>query len=224
MKALKVISLDDDKEFGSILKLKLRPPHYHLTLTHRSDEFLNKLAAESYDLILLDRNLGDDTLSGLAVLEHLRGQLDIKCPIFILSHFDDFKGIQDALELGADDYLTKPIDDFLFENKLKSFIHSELPHSLTRVPPQQSEIDLSAHTKIIEVNELGLKVDSPFFIRKSTPVKMSGPFIRDVLMKEVVSMSVGSSQIQKSRYLMHLDFDPEDKGLQDTLRAWLLAP
>lgn len=224
MKPLKVLSLDDDKEFGVLLTFKLKSPRFDLTLTQRSDDFLKKLEAQSFDLILLDRNLGDDTLSGLAVLEHLRSNLKLSCPIFILSHFDDFKGIQDALELGADDYLTKPIDDFLFEAKLKSFTGSDLPSSLTRVPPQQSEIELSAFTHIIEINELGFIVDSPFFIRKSSYIKLTGAFISEVLKRDFINISVGSSQIQKNRYLMHLDFDPEDRELQESLRAWLLSP
>lgn len=224
MKTLKVISLDDDKEFGALLRIKLKAPRYELTLTHQSDDFLQKIRAQTYDLILLDRNLGEDPLSGLGVLEHIRTNLNLSSPVFIISNFDDFTGIQDALELGADDYLTKPIDNFIFEAKLKSFFGSDLSPSLTRVPPQQSEIELSAFSKIVEINELGIIVDSPFFIRKSSYIKMSGAFIKEVLKRDSLNVSVGSSQIQKNRYLMHLDFDPEDKELQENLRAWLLRP
>lgn len=68
------------------------------------EEALRRVEEGRFDLILLDIMMKG--LSGLEVCRQIRGRVD--CPILFLSAKDSVKDIVKGLDLGADDYLTKP--------------------------------------------------------------------------------------------------------------------
>ena len=75
-----------------------------VTAVRSGEEALRRVEEGRFDLILLDIMMKG--LSGLEVCRQIRGQVD--CPILFLSAKDSVKDIVKGLDLGADDYLTKP--------------------------------------------------------------------------------------------------------------------
>jgi len=68
---------------------------------------LTDIHRESYDLLILDWELPES--SGIEVLRHVREQGDWQTPILFMTNRDNEQDIVHALELGADDYLPKPV-------------------------------------------------------------------------------------------------------------------
>lgn len=102
--AEKILLVDDD---GSILLLVsdfLAEKGLRVTTARSGEEALELLAAERFDLILLDIMM--QGISGLDVCRRVRSQVD--CPILFLSAKDTVSDVVNGLGLGADDYLTKP--------------------------------------------------------------------------------------------------------------------
>lgn len=100
-----ILAVDDEQPIRKLLRTGLAAEGYSVVEARNGREALDMLATTPPDLILLDLGLPD--LSGLDLLARWRAEaLDL--PIIILSSRNDETGIVRALELGADDYVTKP--------------------------------------------------------------------------------------------------------------------
>src|SRR5687767_4900281 len=101
---MKILAVDDDLELLGLISFALRQAGYLVIQATDGSEALQALDREQPDLVILDVNL--PRLNGFEVVRRIREQVDT--PIMMLtvrgSEEDEVKG----LDLGADDYLTKP--------------------------------------------------------------------------------------------------------------------
>lgn len=103
---MRIALLEDEVEHAERTTLLLRNAGHQVEAFRRGTALIKELHGEPYDLIMLDWEIPD--LSGLEVLETIRGQLAIGAPVVFLTHRDDEADIVRALEAGADDFLIKP--------------------------------------------------------------------------------------------------------------------
>ncbi|RWC15628.1 response regulator transcription factor [Mesorhizobium sp.] len=100
-----ILVVDDEPPIRKLLRVGLGSQGYTVSEASNAKAAIELLQTERPDLILLD--LGLPGMTGLELLGKWRGEgLDI--PVVILSSRTDEAGIVSALELGADDYVTKP--------------------------------------------------------------------------------------------------------------------
>jgi two-component system OmpR family response regulator len=100
----KVLVVEDDKTLQEVLKFNLAREGYDVILATGGNQALNKARLECPALIILDIMLPE--LSGFEVCRILRRESDV--PIVMLTARDDEIDKVTGLDLGADDYLTKP--------------------------------------------------------------------------------------------------------------------
>lgn len=101
-----ILLIEDDKSICSFITTALSGNGYHITSAYTGKEGLNLASADLPDIILLDLGLPD--IDGCQVLKQMRDWSDI--PIIVISARvnEDDKVL--ALDLGADDYVTKPFN------------------------------------------------------------------------------------------------------------------
>ena len=100
----KILLVDDDVSILLLVSDVLEEKGLEVTAVRSGEEALRRVEQGRFDLILLDIMMKG--LSGLEVCRQIRGRVD--CPILFLSAKDSVKDIVKGLDLGADDYLTKP--------------------------------------------------------------------------------------------------------------------
>lgn len=98
--------LEDDSQQAALLRLWLGGAGYRCALFGSAGEFRKRLGSEAVDLLLLDWNLPDST--GLEVLEWIRHSPNADLPVVFLTARSEEGDIVEALQAGADDYVTKP--------------------------------------------------------------------------------------------------------------------
>lgn len=103
-----ILVVEDDADINNLLAKMLRQADYQVTQVYSGSEAALRLEHESPDLILLDLMLPG--MSGEALLEKLRGELDCDAPVIILSAKTAVGDKVGLLKLGADDYITKPFE------------------------------------------------------------------------------------------------------------------
>ncbi len=226
MTPLKLLSLDDDVDFAQLLKARLKAPEFQLTLCHTAKDFLRLLQAQSFDLVLLDVNLAPGEPTGPQLLDVLRQRLKLSTPVIMLSHLDERSGIEACLELGADDYVTKPLDEVLLKSKIHHLLHDPTRDfdqlHVGRVPLQQGQGQLKTGVKLLSISELGLRLQAPCFVRKGALVTLKGPWPADLALPEQIKVSVSKSELGGlGQYLLTLDFDPADEECLSKVRAYL---
>lgn len=101
---MKALVVDDDRVLADVVAFTLRREGFQIILAYDGEAALQRWTEEQPDLIVLDVNL--PKLDGFAVCRRIREQADT--PILLLTVRDEEDDIVHGLELGADDYITKP--------------------------------------------------------------------------------------------------------------------
>ncbi len=100
----KILVVDDEKPIADILKFNLKKEDYSVEVAYDGEEALTRAQEEDPDLIILDIMLPEK--DGFTVCRQLRQNSDV--PILMLTAKEDEVDKVLGLELGADDYVTKP--------------------------------------------------------------------------------------------------------------------
>ena len=101
---LKILIADDDADLREILAFSLRREGFEVILARDGYEALAQVAVEQPDLVVLDVTMPE--MDGFEVCRQLRKESSI--PIIMLTARGDDENIVLGLDLGADDYVTKP--------------------------------------------------------------------------------------------------------------------
>jgi DNA-binding response OmpR family regulator len=102
---MSILLADDDLHLATFLSKSLESEGYSVHTALNEDSVLSELQRQSYKLIILDLNFGQT--DGLKLLEKLRGE-GLEIPVMVLSARNRVSDRIRSLNLGADDYITKP--------------------------------------------------------------------------------------------------------------------
>jgi two-component system KDP operon response regulator KdpE len=141
-KPLTVLVVDDEPPIRRFLRTSLTAAGNRIVTAENAAEALKALTAEKPDLVILDLGLPDK--SGLEVIAEIRRSSAV--PIIVLSARDDERTKVEALDLGADDYVSKPFGmaelmarlraalrhAFQAQGELPAFVSGELAVDLVR--------------------------------------------------------------------------------------------
>jgi DNA-binding response OmpR family regulator len=113
-----ILLVDDEDSVQKLLAYPLERDGYRVIPARDGEEALSRFAAEKVDLVVLDIML--PRLDGLEVCKRLRSQSSV--PIIMLTARDDELDKVLGLELGADDYVTKPFSIREFRSRVKALL------------------------------------------------------------------------------------------------------
>ncbi|RBP49253.1 response regulator transcription factor [Arenicella xantha] len=104
---MRIVILEDDRDQADLLVAWLQEAGHLCDVFNDGNAFIRAYSKESYDLVLLDWMV--PSLSGIEVLQHLRSQLDPVVPVVFITQRNAEEDIVEALEAGADDFMSKPV-------------------------------------------------------------------------------------------------------------------
>jgi two-component system alkaline phosphatase synthesis response regulator PhoP len=103
----RILVVDDEEDILELVRYNLAKEGYHVTGTLSGEEALKKVRYETFDIIVLDLMLPG--IDGLEVTKRLKASEKTRnIPIIMLTAKGEEADIVTGLELGADDYITKP--------------------------------------------------------------------------------------------------------------------
>jgi DNA-binding response OmpR family regulator len=100
-----LLLIEDNVKLSENIRLTLEKENYHVEAALDGEAGYEKASVNHYDLIILDLMLPG--MNGFSVLESLR-KIGLKTPVLVLSALSEVDDKVKALDLGSDDYLTKP--------------------------------------------------------------------------------------------------------------------
>lgn len=116
---MRLLLVEDDVDLAEVLAASLRQSGHGVDWVVSGTEAERMLQSDEFDLILLDLNLPGK--NGLEVLRGLRSRKQ-PVPVLILSARDETEDRVRGLDLGADDYLTKPFDLSELEARVRALL------------------------------------------------------------------------------------------------------
>lgn len=135
----RILLVEDDPEITRLLRLHFDGAQYGLTSCTTSKEALKSLASGTYDLVLLDISLPDG--NGMEICKQLRAT-DTQTPVLMLTCHGDESDKVLALEIGADDYVTKPFGILELTARVKAVMRRSQQVSSLADPKEISVKDL----------------------------------------------------------------------------------
>ena len=130
-----LLIVDDEPNVASSLALLLARNGYQTTTVHSGQAALDALRTATFDLALLDLNLGHPLLDGMAVCREIRAR-PAYLPVIMLTVRDAAADKVIGLEVGADDYVTKPFDERELLARIRSTLRTVAAASQNRQTAQ----------------------------------------------------------------------------------------
>jgi len=229
--------LDDDREITQLLAGYLKGHGFRVSQLHHGAELFDLRATDPPLLVLLDLGLGDE--DGLAIARRLREHH--RCGLVIVTGRSDAVDKIVGLEVGADDYVTKPFDLRELVARIKAVLrrletHAPAPIATPEAPVRATlrfagwSLDTAARTLIspqqhavaLTTGEFDLlstfarhagRVLSRDFLLEATRGRESGPFDRTI-------------DVQVGRLRRKIETDPENPQIIKSVRGagYLFVP
>lgn len=155
---MKVLIVEDELSILKNVKEYLEKEDYICEEASNFDEGLSKINDYDYDCVLLDINLPGG--SGLKLLEHLK-ELNKMDGVIIISAKDSIQDKVRSLELGADDYLTKPFHLSELNARIKSLYRRKAFDGSNRLKLDNLTIDFAE--KSLKVRDIPVKLTKTEF-------------------------------------------------------------
>ena len=151
---LKILVIDDEPPIRKLLRMGLNTQGYDVLEAPNGKAGL-EILAQNPDLIILDLGLPD--VDGLELLRTIRGRKE-GVPIVVLSSRGDEAGKVQALDLGADDYVTKPfgMDELLA--RMRAALRHQLQVHGERPVFRAGDLSVDLVRRIVKVREQEIKL------------------------------------------------------------------
>jgi two-component system KDP operon response regulator KdpE len=151
---LKILVIDDEPPIRKLLRMGLGTQGYDILEAPNGKAALD-LLAQKPDLVILDLGLPD--IQGLELLRMIRGR-DESVPVVVLSSRGDEAGKVAALDLGADDYVTKPfgMDELLA--RLRAALRHQLQVHGERPVFRTGDLSVDLVRRIVKVADKEVKL------------------------------------------------------------------
>lgn len=221
-----VLAIDDDPFVCQALESVLSRFGLIVKTTSDPKEFIEHAERVKPDLLLVDLQIGD--VSGFDLIAKVRPLMPVSI-IIVISGSQEKSDIANALELGANDFILKPLNRTLLTSKLSLYLDTEhmkenRPES---VPFSDKSVNgtVSIDGKIEEVDELGMKILSPHLIPKGTVLKLGSSFLKQIGVTAphcLVSVTSTSYDADTELYSIYVEFEESENDIQQELRRWLI--
>ena len=152
----KILIVEDDPNFGSILKDYLRLHSYDVTLAKNGIEGLEKFKKISYDLCILDVMM--PFKDGFSLATDIRSANE-EIPLIFLTAKSLKEDVIRGFKIGADDYLIKPFDSEILLLKIKSLFKRKLSSNKNNI--DKLEYEFASYKYNSKFRELRYKNDKP---------------------------------------------------------------
>ena len=122
---MKILVVDDEKDmqmlFEQRFRKEIRDHHVEFVFAFSGEEALGYLNQHVHEAVLILSDINMPGMSGLELLEHIKQKYSKPPPVvMMITAYGDAENYQQAMKLGADDFLTKPLDFTALKDKLKT--------------------------------------------------------------------------------------------------------
>ncbi len=198
----KILLVEDEQTLAKALKFSLEKEGFQVVVAYDGEEALNFFANEEADLVVLDLML--PKIDGFEVCRAIRRQFDI--PIIMLTARDEDIDKILGLELGADDYITKPFNTRELLARIKAILRRAVPQTelgKKTIRIGSMKIDLIKHRVTVKDRDIMLTSREYALLSflASNPGKV---FSREQLLEQVWGYGYGGDARTVDVHIRHL--------------------
>lgn len=124
---MKILVVDDEADIKALFEQRFRKEirnhEFNFLFANSGEEALTVLRTDFHEAILILSDINMPGMSGLQLLETIRKTYEVQHPVvMMITAYGDEENYTQAIKLGANDFLTKPLDFNLLKEKLKVIV------------------------------------------------------------------------------------------------------
>lgn len=221
---MKLLVVDDDPAILKITSKMIKMLGHEVVCCENALEALQTLADLTFDVLITDATM--PAHSGFDLIRSIRKRKDLKyLSIAMLTGRSSKTDIQQAVTLGVQDYIVKPIEPELFLEKVEKLL--EVHRKKRDQKPVQSHFncEMMVPIQIVRITDMGLSIESPYPLVKGTIVTIdfeelrSAGFTKNRFKAIFNSENNRSNRVLTELVLLDLDED-EQRLLAKVASAW----
>ena len=210
-----ILVVDDDDEIRSLLKQYLTDNNFLVTTANNAEDAIEKILIIKFDLIVLDIMMPGK--SGLEFTHEYKNK--INTPIILLTAKGSISERVEGLEVGADDYLSKPFEPKELVLRIKNIVNKTKKNNQKRIIKFDNiKIDLNKLLIIQKNKEFKINSTEKIILEKmiNEPGKT---FSREVIGKLIDVSKERSIDVIITRLRKKIEVDPKNPKYLQTLRG-----
>jgi DNA-binding response OmpR family regulator len=154
----RILLVDDEQAVQTLLTYPLRKDGYEVVSAQDGREALDRFAEQRFDLVVLDIMM--PRLDGIEVCRRLRARSQV--PIIMLTAKDDEIDKVLGLEMGADDYITKPFSVREFRSRVRAALRRSEMGGAARLAPDEpiaiGDLKIDFERRVVEVRDVKVRL------------------------------------------------------------------
>ncbi len=148
----RILVVDDEEDVLELIRYNLNKNGYKIVTATSGEEAINEARGKTPDLIILDLMLPG--IDGLEVCRKLKSDVKTeRIPIIMLTAKGEETDIVTGLELGADDYVTKPFSPKVLTARIRRILHRTVSRDLERPPIKIRDLTINPDRREVLVKE-----------------------------------------------------------------------
>lgn len=220
LKGKKILVIDDVKDVRTVAKLVLEAAGATVSEASSVDEGLSIMTAYLPDLLITDLNLPIKT--GFDLLKELRKTNTFsEIPAIVLSGRNDKDSITQAVDLGAKDYILKPIQSNTLLQKARKHL-KDLTFLSCSFSTKFPSVHVTLVADVLKIHEAGLKIETSVKLAIEKTVSLNGELVTKLGCENVLtrtSSSQSPSTPGQQRYTSDLHYVGMSEATIKTIRT-----
>jgi len=210
-----ILVVDDDDGIRSLVKQYLNEKNFLVTTSNSAENAAEKVAIIKFDLIVLDI-----MMTGKSGLDFIReNKKEINTPIILLTAKGETSDRVEGLEIGADDYLSKPFEPKELTLRIKNILNKTKKSNQTRII-QFGNIKIDLNKLLILKSEKEFKINNTEKIILDKMINEPGKtFSREEIGKLIEIDKERSVDVIITRLRKKIEVDPKNPKYLQTLRG-----
>lgn len=122
---MKILVVDDEKDIQALFEQRFRKEiksgEIIFAFAYSGEEALGYMETHHHEAVLILSDINMPGMTGLQLLKHIKEKYETPPPVvMMITAYGDAENYNQAMKLGADDFLTKPVDFTVLKEKLKT--------------------------------------------------------------------------------------------------------
>lgn len=209
---MRIAIVDDDAQLGELMQIWLEAKDYACSTFTSGRIFLSELKRESYDLVILDWIMPE--MDGETILTKMRNNSQQNIPVIFVTSKASEDDIAHILNLGADDYVTKPVHEKELLARIAAVTRRTMPEKNKQVlDVAPYHIDVSRHAITYKGEAINLtqkEFELVLFLFRNTGKLLSRGHILSSVWGHGDDFSTRTVDTHISRIRKKLELNPEN--------------
>ncbi len=210
---MRIVVADDEADVVSFLK-EIIEEQGHVAVSHSDGNALTQaLVRETFDLVILDWNIpGKD---GLSILKWMETSLPERPPVIMMTNRTAKKDISDALNSGADDYITKPEDRSVIAARINAMLRRNAGSGAFETKATYGKYLLDRIDQTVTINGKTVALTAKEFeladlFFRNADRTLSRNYIMETIWRTTAALATRTLDMHISRVRSKLDLRPEN--------------